>query len=99
MGERRLFPELSPGASGRLAEAPSRWFNETWLRKVKGITDPKLVLYSIRHSVATQLKHAGVEESMIAQILGHANPSMTTGRYGKEFPVEAMYKTLCLLPW
>lgn len=97
--EGHLFPELTPGANGRLAEAPSRWFNQTWLRQVKSISDRKLVLYSLRHSVATHLKHKGVEESAIAQLLGHSNSSMTTGRYGKEYPVEILAEVVSELDW
>lgn len=94
-----LFPELTPGANGRLAEAPSRWFNQTWLRKVKSISDRKLVLYSLRHSVATTLKHQGVEESLIAQLLGHSNGNMTTGRYGKEYPIQQLAEVVGKLDW
>ena len=64
----RLFPALQCGANGRFAEAPSRWFNETWLRDRKGICDPKKVLYSLRHTVATKLKHGGVSEAMISEM-------------------------------
>ena len=96
---RPLFPELNPGANGRLAEAPSRWFNRVWLRDRKQITDRKLVLYSLRHTVATQLKHSGVAEALISELLGHANGSMTTGRYGKEYPVEQLAEAVKLLSW
>lgn len=94
-----LFPELKPGANGRLAEAPSRWFNRTWLRDRCGIKDTRKVLYSLRHTVATRLKHAGVEESLIAELLGHTNGSMTTGRYGKAYPVEKLAEAVALLEW
>jgi integrase len=94
-----LFPELKPGANGRLAEAPSRWFNRVWLREVVGISDSKLVLYSLRHSVATHLKHVGVAEPLIAQLLGHTNSSMTTGRYGKEYPIEKLAAAVAKLDW
>jgi integrase len=94
-----LFPELTPGTNGRLAEAPSRWFNRKWLRDIKGISERKLVLYSLRHTVATTLKHQGVEESLIAQLLGHADSSITTGRYGKEYPVERLAEVVGRLDW
>jgi integrase len=97
---RYLFPELNPGINGRFAEAPSRWFNETWLRKETGLLDRQKVLYSLRHTVATSLKvDHGVEESLIAQILGHTYPGMTNGRYGKEYPMEHLANTVALLKW
>jgi integrase len=97
--ENLLFDQLRHGASGRLAEAPSRWFNEVWLRDVKAIADPKKVLYSLRHTVATKLKHATVPEAMISEILGHANSSMSTGRYGKEYPLSEMQRAMEALNW
>jgi integrase len=97
--DRRLFPELNAGKSGRLALSPSRWFCDWWLRKHKGIRDKRIVLYSVRHSVATELKRKGVEESLIAELLGHSNGSMTTGRYGKRYQVEQLARAVELLPW
>jgi integrase len=86
-----LFPELGDGGTnGRRAEAPSRWFNRKVLRDYCNIKDPRKVLYSFRHTVATKLKHLGVEESLIAELLGHTVSSQTMGRYGKAYPVEAL---------
>lgn len=95
----QLFPELNPGHNGRLAEAPSRWFNRVWLRDRKQVSDRKLVLYSLRHTVATGLLHKGVAEALISQLLGHSNSSQTTGRYGKEYPVEKLAEAVGQLDW
>ena len=38
----------------------------------------------------TKLKALGVEEYLIAQLLGHANANITTGRYGKSVSVRAL---------
>lgn len=88
---------FSPDSQGRRAARCSRLVNET-LRSL-GITSPRKVLYSLRHTVATKLKHAGVEESLIAELLGHTNSSMTTGRYGKEYPVEHLAKAVELIKY
>lgn len=90
--------DLKP-TQGRLSYAPSRWFNDTWLRKRCGLTDKRLVLYSLRHTVATTLKRKGVQEALIAELLGHSNPSITTGRYGKAYEVEQLAEAVDLLPW
>jgi integrase len=94
-----LFRDLTMGTTGRLSAAPGRFFNRQYLRKELGITNPKLVSYSLRHTVTTKLLHAGVSESLISQLVGHANNSMTSGRYGKEFPIELMAEALEKLDW
>jgi integrase len=39
--------------------------------------------HSLRHTVATELKCAGVASQYAAQILGHSNGNITYDRYGK----------------
>ncbi len=94
-----LFRDLKMGTTGRLSAAPGRFFNRTWLRKEKGIMNKKLVLYSLRHTVTTKLLHAGVAESLISQLVGHTNNSMTSGRYGKTFPIKHLAEALETLDW
>ena len=82
-----LFPKdnlwgfrLSLGKYGRYYGS---WFGR-FLRK--HITnDKKKVFHSFRHSFANILKQAGVAESIIAELMGHKNGSITTGRYGKRY--------------
>lgn len=48
-----------------------------------GINHPKkTAAHSFRHTVAARLKSASVPDYQIAEILGHKNDSMSTGRYG-----------------
>jgi integrase len=94
-----LFRDLVMGTTGRLSAAPGRWFNRQYLRKELGITNPKLVLYSLRHTLTTKLLHAGVGEALISQIVGHVNNSQTSGRYGKMFPIQKMAEALENLNW
>jgi integrase len=98
-GDDLLWPQNGSNGRGRLSENASRWFNRSWLRSHCGITDPKLVLYSIRHTVATRLKHEGVDECMIAQLLGHEHPEITNGRYGKDYPISQLSDALTHLRW
>ncbi len=87
----------------RFSYAASRWFNSKALRVLKDSgavrDDPRLTLYSLRHSVLTQLKHKGVAEHLIAELAGHTNASMTTGRYGKRYPVGKLQEVVELLVW
>jgi integrase len=98
-GDQPLLPDVKPDAKGRYAATPSRWFNETYLPK-SGIDTDRKTLYSLRHSVATQLKvRHGLPEHTIAELIGHTNESITTGRYGKRFDVAAMQKVVELIAW
>lgn len=64
-----------------------------WNRKY--ITDdPKKVFHSFRHTVTDTLKQAGVSESVIAEIVGHENDNITTGRYGKRYKPALMLEAL-----
>jgi integrase len=51
----------------------------------------------LRHTVTTQLRQAGVNESVIAALLGHTAPSMTA-RYGS-VPQEALQAAVAYLKW
>ena len=46
--------------------------------------------YGFRHTFIDELKQKGVDEIIAAQIVGHANPSMTYGRYGKRLPLAQL---------
>lgn len=48
-------------------------------------TDPLKTFHSFRHTFADTLKQMGEQESLIAELMGHANGSITTGRYGKRY--------------
>ncbi|WP_133154108.1 site-specific integrase, partial [Vibrio kanaloae] len=46
--------------------------------------------YGFRHTFIDELKQQNVPEHVTAQIVGHANHSMTYGRYGKRLPIETL---------
>jgi integrase len=83
-GNERLWPRLTKGNNG-YGSAISKWFNER-LRKL-GIHEKRKVLYSTRHTVATRLKHADVQDHAIAELLGHKVEGITMSRYGKKLDV------------
>ncbi|WP_169308690.1 site-specific integrase [Citrifermentans bemidjiense] len=56
--------------------------------------DPLKTFHSFRHTFANSLKQQGVQESLIAEILGHTNPSITTGRYGKRFQPRVLLEAI-----
>ena len=46
--------------------------------------------YGFRHTFIDELKQKGIEESLVAQIVGHTHQSMTFGRYGKKYPIQTL---------
>ncbi|WP_286271944.1 site-specific integrase [Thalassotalea hakodatensis] len=79
----RLFHEWQP-VRGSHSHAASRWFsrNNPFKSVIKG-QKAEVDFHSLRHTVATELKRAGVARQYAAQILGHYNGSITYDRYGK----------------
>ncbi len=62
-------------------------------------TNPKRVFHSFRHSLANGLKQAGVQETLIAGILGHSIGSVTNERYGKRFEPKPLLAALTHLDY
>lgn len=85
LGHERLFPALRKTEAGYGA-IPSKWFKR--YRTKCGVTARTKVFHSFRHTVATRLGNQGVEEYLIADLVGHENESITTGRYRKQAPAK-----------
>src|SRR5206468_3701650 len=75
-GDRKLFPRLRRVGQQGYGARVSQWFGR-W-KRARGITSSSLVLHSLRHTVATRLKAADVQDFAISELLGHANASITT---------------------
>lgn len=75
-------------------DVASKWFNEIILPKAIENRSGDLVLHSLRHTMATLLKHAGVVESTAQDVLGHTNQSITFNLYGKTKSVNLMAEAL-----
>lgn len=56
--------------------------------------DPLKCFHSFRHTVANTLKQSEVQEGLIAELLGHKNNSITTGRYGKKYKVRVLLDSI-----
>jgi len=67
-----------------------------WLRK-SGVTDPKKKVQSFRGTMTTRLKNLGIPEYHIAEIAGHENDNITTGRYGKRSDLATLLGVLSQL--
>jgi integrase len=63
-----------------------------------GVRHPKkTAAHSFRHTVSARLKGASVPDYQIAEILGHKNESMSTGRYGSTTDVVRLHEVIKLL--
>jgi integrase len=69
-----------------------------YLRKKCGITDRRVVLHSLRHTVKQLLQEAGAPDSLISDLLGHAGQGQTNGTYGDAATVERMAEWVECLP-
>jgi integrase len=56
--------------------------------------DDRLVTYSLRHTFATRLKYADVSDPVLDELLGHKVEQLSTGRYGKRYPVEKLQEAV-----
>ncbi|EGR0314836.1 TPA: tyrosine-type recombinase/integrase [Vibrio parahaemolyticus] len=46
--------------------------------------------YGLRHTFIDELKEQDVAEHSVAEVVGHTNPNMTFGRYGKKHKLEKL---------
>ena len=90
-GEKRLFPELDQRRDG-FGQTASKWFAR--YRERLGIKSP---FHSFRHTVVDELHQLGADHKKIAALVGHADESMTGGRYSKPFRPDVLYPVVCLL--
>jgi len=79
------------------SNALGKWFQVFNRRHVTD--DPKKVFHSMRHTLADTLKQAGVQEVVIAEIMGHANDSMSMSRYGKRYQPKVLLDALMNLDY
>ena len=93
----RLFHEWKV-VKGSYSHAASRWFsrNNPFKSEIKGMK-AEVDFHSLRHTVATELKSAGVASQYTAQILGHSNGNITYDRYGKTVTFEKLKESIVLI--
>jgi integrase len=81
----RLFPRTAE-AEGRVGKNAGKTVNR-FIQLTVGI--PKS-LHSFRHTVATLLQRARVDEPVAAAMLGHRHGGITYSRYGKGYLTEVL---------
>jgi integrase len=81
----RIFHALKPDKYGRFTAKWGEWFG-SYLREVCGITDPRLVFHSFRHSWKHYARDAGIMEGVQRQIMGHTSGDVADD-YGDGYSV------------
>jgi integrase len=77
-GHSRLFPQLKKGLNG-FSDAVGKWFSRMVTQA--GLTDPALVLHSLRHGGISKLHGAGVQENHVLMLAGHAGDTVNRATY------------------
>ena len=77
-----------PNKYGKFSSAYTKRFGR--FKRKSGLLDSKLTFHSLRHSFVNELKQQGESEHVIAQLIGHANSSITMGRYGKDYDIAVL---------
>ncbi len=50
--------------------------------------------YGLRHTFIDELKEQDIPEHCVAELVGHSNPNMTFGRYGKKLRLEKLLEII-----
>jgi len=88
----RLWSNLNWRKEDGYGNAFGKWFqrfNRQYVSK-----DPLKTFHSLRHTFADTLKQTGEQEALIAELMGHANGNITTGRYGKRYKPVMLLKSI-----
>lgn len=91
-GHPRLWMNLRWRKEDGYGNAFGKWFQRFNRQYVTG--DPLKSFHSLRHTFADTLKQQGEQEALISELLGHANNSITTGRYGKRYQAKVLLEVV-----
>jgi integrase len=87
----KIFPDLKP-TRDKYGHAPSKWFSR--YRVKVGINDPRKTFHSFRHTFIDDLREAGVQDSLVKQMAGHDDRSVTFKVYGSRLQLTAMLRAV-----
>ncbi|NVN91912.1 MAG: site-specific integrase [Desulfuromonadales bacterium] len=89
----RLWMNLNRRQADGYSNAFGKWFQR--FNREHVTKDLQKTFHSFRHTVADTLKQAGLQEVVIAEIMGHSNSgSMTMGRYGKRYQPRVLLEAV-----
>jgi len=96
-GHPRLWMNLQRRDADGYSNSVGKWYQRINRKFIS--SDPQKSFHSLRHTVADRLKQKGVQEAIIAEIMGHARDSITMSRYGKRYQPALLLNALQLLEY
>jgi integrase len=90
-GEDWLFT-LTADRHGIRSTNLSKWFGR-YLRRLKLDQGGAVVMHSTRHTCIRLMRDAGVQENVIAAVVGHAHPTQTA-QYGRGFAPRVLHEAI-----
>jgi integrase len=88
-GNERLFPTLTHSRDGYSKNA-SNWFSRYRKAYELQLEGKKQDFHSFRHNVSDFFKQHDIPDTQAAAILGHADQTITYGRYGKDLKASKL---------
>lgn len=89
-----LFPHFEPNRAKKRSGPWSKWFNR-YLRDDCGITDPRKVFHSFRHTFKDACRNSDVAEDHHDQLTSHASRGRNAGRgYGVGLSLGTLNRSL-----
>lgn len=95
-GQEDLFPHVR-SATEKRTSAFSKWVNG-YLRKQCGISDPRKVFHSFRHTFKDACREAGIPQDVHNALTGHTTGSVHEG-YGLGFSVRVLDEAVQSIHW
>ncbi|MBF0548840.1 MAG: tyrosine-type recombinase/integrase [Candidatus Riflebacteria bacterium] len=92
-----MFPNLRKHSKNGYAHQLGQWFQ--LFNRLKITDNPRKSFHSIRHAFTDELKQAGVDSSIIAELIGHSHTTLTMSRYGKRFGVRILLDAISKLQY
>ncbi|MEM7625860.1 MAG: site-specific integrase [Planctomycetota bacterium] len=95
-GHEDLFPYVQ-SATGKRTAAFSKWVN-SYLRKQCGISDPRKVFHSFRHTFKDACREAGIPQDVHNALTGHTTGGVDEG-YGLGFSIRVLDEAVQSIRW
>lgn len=93
--EEQLFYKLTYDTKNHFNHKMSAWFGR--YTKSLGVDDAGKVFHSFRHTVKQELRNSGVNREFQNLLLGWNMDGVGEVVYGKDAPIELLYKEICTI--
>jgi integrase len=88
-GDDRLFPQLKQDRFGKWTQNWSKWWGR-YARERAGISDPRKVFHSFRHTFKNAARLCGIPEDIHDALTGHSSGGGVGRAYGGAYPLKPL---------